>query len=229
MPTVELTESTAPKGLEKLLGPRTPSHEFERRSWRYLSPALALGLARLALIVSIFLPYWKMDLTAPQYPDGLHVEAYLDRMTGDVREIDSLNHYIGMRPLEEAAQLERKLSIWALLALAILLELAVYIHSKWAALIALPAILFPAIFLADLRYWLHDFGTNLDPTASMSNAIEPFKPPVLGQGTIGQFGTQASMGPGLQLAIAAAVLTIIGLVLHRRAFRPLVTRTRDEV
>jgi hypothetical protein len=163
-----------------------------------------------------------MTLKAPQYPQGLHVQAYLDRLVGDVAEIDSLNHYIGMRPLGEAAQLERTLAVAATVALVLLIEGAVLIHNRWAALLALPTILFPAFFLADLYYWMNRFGHELNPRAPLSTSIKPFTPPILGTGKVGQFSTVASAGPGLILATIAALLVLVGLYLHRRAYKPLV-------
>jgi uncharacterized membrane protein len=163
-----------------------------------------------------------MSLEAPQYPNGLHVQTYINRLEGDVAEIDGLNHYIGMRPLDQAAQLERSLSIVMVSVTALLVIAAIFIHTKWAALLALPTILFPVFFMADMYYWLRSFGQNLDPTAALSNYIEPFMPPLLGEGLIGQFLTVASLGPGFYLACLASILVIIGLYFHRRAYKPLV-------
>ncbi len=210
------------KIIQAIVGPRIPPEELRRRGLRYASPTIVLSIARIALLISIFLPYWRMELIAPQYPDGLHVQAYLNRLEGDVREIDGLNHYIGMRPLGDAARLERSLSIFGLLSLVLLVEGATYIHTRWAAIFIVPAVVFPPFFLLDLYYWLNTFGQNLDPSAALSKSIEPFTPPVLGTGLIGQFETHASMGPGLQLACLTAVLCIAGLWLHRRAYKPLV-------
>ena len=207
--------------IRAIVGPRVPESEMRRRGWRYAAPTVALSAARVLLLISLFLPYWSMRLEAPQYPDDLNVQAYLNRLTGDVREIDGLNHYIGMRPLEDAAQLERSLSIAGLIALILLVEGATYIHTRWAALLALPAVVFPVFFLADLWFWLHNFGQNLDPQAPLSSAIKPFTPPVLGVGIIGQFKTVAWAGPGLILAAIASVTTLAGLWLHRRAYKPL--------
>jgi hypothetical protein len=166
-------------------------------------------------------------LHAPQYPQGLVVHAYLDRLEGDVQEIDGLNHYIGMRPLGEAAQLEKSISIFAIVALALLVLAAIFIHSPWSALLALPAILLPAVFLVDLYFWLNNFGQNLDPNAALSSSIEPFTPTILGEGLIGQFKTVAFADFGLLLACAASVLILIGLFLQRRAYKPLVDARRD--
>jgi len=210
--------------MRRILGPRVPPEEFRARAGRYWAPTLLLTIARVSLLISIFVPYWNMTLHAPQYPDDLHVQAYVNRLTGDVREIDGLNHYIGMRPLEEAAQLERTLSIAMLVSLVLLVEAAVYVHSPWAALLTLPTIGFPVFFLADLWFWMSRFGQNLDPHAPLSHAIKPFTPPILGVGVVGQFKTDAMPGPGLILATVAAFLTLVGLWFHRRAYKPLLER-----
>jgi len=188
---------------------------------RYAAPGLALMLARVLLILSLFLPYWHMRLNAPQYPDGLHLTAYVNQLNGDVAEIDGLNHYIGMRPLNDAAKFERAVAVWAMVALVLLVEGAVYLHSRWALLLVIPAVTFPFFFLADMWFWMNLFGQNLDPKAPLSNAIEPFTPPILGTGKIGQFETIASMGWGLILAFTASGVIMLAMFLHRRAYKPL--------
>lgn len=211
-----------------LFGPRIPLEELNAHRWRYLTPSFILMLARVLLLVSIFLPYWHMELEAPQYPDGLFLTAYVNHLQGDVKEIDGLNHYIGMRPLEQAAAFERAASVWLMVAMFLLVEGAAFIHSKWAVLLALPAVGFPAGFLLDLHYWMKTFGQNLDPSAPLSSSVKPFTPTVLGEGGIGQFRTYAELGTGYWLAVACAVLTIVGFVFHRRAYRPLFLKSRSK-
>jgi len=210
------------KTWQSIVGPQTPVEELEEKRLDYLLPSILLGLAALCLVISIFLPYWNMSLEAPQYPKGLHVQTYINRLEGDVQEIDGLNHYIGMRPLDEAASLERSLSIVMIGVTALLVIAAIFIHTKWAALLAIPTVLFPIFFVADMYYWLRSFGQNLDPTAALSSYIEPFMPPLFGEGLIGQFLTTASFGPGFYLACLASALVVAGLYFHRRAYKPLV-------
>lgn len=208
--------------LKHLIGPRVPLDEFEHHTFRYALPTIVMSLARICLLCSLFLPYWHIKLKAPQYPKrDLQLNAYINRVEGDMREINGLNHYIGMRPLDEAATFEKAIGVWGLIALVLVIEASMFIHSRWAALLLLPVILFPGIFLADLYYWLNLFGQNLDPTAPLSSSIKPFTPPPLGEGVIGQFKTIAWMGSGLWLAWVAAALVVISLVLHRRAYKPL--------
>ena len=87
---------------QQIIGPRAPAEAWAAHRMRYLWPNLCLAGAAILIIISIFLPYWSLVLHAPQYPRVLVVNAYINRLVGDVQEIDSLNHYIGMRPLDEA-------------------------------------------------------------------------------------------------------------------------------
>lgn len=208
--------------ISRIIGPRVRPEDYAKRSLRFGAPGFLLLVARILLLVSLFLPYWHMELHAPQYPNNLHLTAYLNHLAGDVEEIDGLNHYIGMRSLQEAAQIERSIGVYIMIFFVVLLELASFIHSRWAVLLVAPVILFPAVFLLDLHLWISHFGMNLDPHAPLSSAIEPFVPPILGTGVIGQFKTVASAGIGLILATTASVVMIVALFFHRRAYLPLV-------
>ncbi|MFG0274414.1 MAG: cytochrome C, partial [Phycisphaerales bacterium] len=124
--------------------------------------------------------------------------------------------------LHEAAQFERSIGVYVMIALVVALELAGAVHRRWAVLLVLPAVLFPAIFLLDLHLWMSHFGQNLDPDAPLSNAIEPFVPPILGVGKVGQFETVARPGVGLILSTTASIVLVAALFFHRRAYLPLV-------
>ncbi|MEZ4666317.1 MAG: cytochrome C [Anaerolineae bacterium] len=184
-------------------------------------PSILMIIAAIALLVSIMLPYWGLVLHAPQYPGGLEVRVFINRMTGDddpqideVKEITGLNHYIGMKPLDEAAQFERSISIPGIIIMVIALGVVSFVRRRWVWLLTIPAILFPLIFLGDLAYWLNDYGQNLDPYAPLSSAIHPFTPTILGEGIIGQFKTIAYVSPGWYLAVGAAVLVVVALLIR---------------
>lgn len=196
-----------------------------RRLMDYLLPSALLMLAALLLMISIFLPYWSMKMYAPQYPrhlGGLTVEVYVNHLEGDMREIDELNHYIGLPSLDEGGQLERTISVYAIVALGLLLMAGVFVHNQWAAILALPLIGFPLGFIADLWWILYTYGHSIDPTSALGGAIEPFTPPILGIGKIAQFETDASFGPGFYLCLAAILVMFVGLWFHRAAYKPIV-------
>ena len=182
-------------------------------------PSLLWIVAAVLLIVSAAFPYWGMVLEAPQYPGGLKMRVFVNEMTGDkdptldeVSEIDGLNHYIGMKSLYEAAELERAIAVPVLLLFTAFLVVAAVWRRRWVWLLVVPAIGFPFAFLADLGLWMRHYGQNLDPYAPLSSAIHPFVPPVLGEGVIGQFRTVAYVDTGWYLAVGAGLLIIVGLV-----------------
>lgn len=181
-----------------------------------LSTGLLIAAAAL-LAISTFLPYWRMRLNAPQYPSGLFVTVYVNHMEGDVAEIDGLNHYIGMRPLGDAAKIERAIAPIAMVVIGLMIIGVAFIHSKWLAVFAIPAMTFPFVFIGDLWVWLWYYGNNLDPTAPLSSSIKPFTPAVLGTGHVGQFSTTAVLQVGWYLALAAAILAGVGLHYRRVA------------
>lgn len=213
---------------ELIFGPRIPRELWEKERKRFLIPTIVLSAAAVLLFISIFFPYWKITLFAPQYPQGLAASMYVNRLTGDVQEIDGLNHYIGMKPLGEAALLERTLSVFIIIGIALLIAGAAYVHSPFALFLCLPAVFYPAFFLGDLYFWMRSFGMNLDKRAPLSGAIKPFVPPLLGEGKIAQFSTTATWETGLYLSIAASVLILIGLYFHRKAYKPLLVDVRSK-
>ncbi|HET6615900.1 MAG TPA: hypothetical protein VFH62_08435, partial [Dehalococcoidia bacterium] len=74
-----------------------------------ISTVIAAALLGGALL----LPLWKLELVAPQYPTGLVMRAYGYKFVDDpatyyddVREINELNHYIGMAPIKEVNEMK---------------------------------------------------------------------------------------------------------------------------
>jgi hypothetical protein len=191
-----------------------------RRLMDYLLPSALLMFAALLLMISMFLPYWSMTMEAPQYPQGLTVDVYVNQLEGDMREIDELNHYLGMPPLDEGGRFERSISIISLTVIGLLLVAGVFVHNKWAAVLAIPALLFPLLFVADLWWILYRYGHSIDPNSALGGAIEPFTPPIIGRGTVAQFATVGQFEMGFYLAVAAVFVVLVGLWFHRAAYKP---------
>lgn len=197
------------------------------RRLRKLLPAGFFLVAAVLLVVSIGFPYWGLVLEAPQYPGGLEMRVFVNYMTGDedpkldeVREIDGLNHYIGMKSLYEAASLERSIAIPAVAIMVAFLGIAAFWSRRWTWLLTLPALSFPFVFLADLAFWMNHYGQNLDPYAPLSSSIQPFTPPILGEGVIGQFKTVAHVDTGWLIITAGSVLIAAALLMKLASRTP---------
>lgn len=168
--------------------------------------------AAIAVAIALALPWWSISMVAPQYPDGLSVTSWFFRVTGDVREIDELNHYIGFMPLANVASVERSLALAAGPLTVLATVLATLVRPRWARIaLALPAICLPVIFVDDLAAWLWYAGHHLDPHAALSSSVAPWTPHLLGAGGVGQFHTLSLFGAGFYVACAAAVMAIAGL------------------
>lgn len=212
--------------LTRILGPPIPKSGDAIE--RYRRPMLWFAAAAMLLFVSLMLPYWILRMAAPQFPEGLTIRAFVNRLEGDVVELEGLNHYVGLDSFDNGAVFERSIAVIAVVVMATLLLSAFMIHSRWVVALALPALAFPLVFVADLQYWLWTYGHDLDPAAPLASAVGEFTPPIFGPAEIAQFDTLALPGPGFVLALVASGCVSRGLVLHRRAFKPLVEAARGE-
>ena len=182
---------------------------------------IAAGLTAAALVaLSAQLPLWTMTLTAPQYRKGLHLYAYGTGMVGDLRELNIINHYIGMATIEPAPPIETAIFPIGIAAI-VLLCLAAPLH-RWIRRAAIAATLvMPVAVLVDLQTWLYRFGHSLDPHAPIR--MKPFTPPVVGVSRLGNFVTSSTISYGLFCVIAAAAVLILAERIVRR--HPVVTHT----
>src|ERR1051325_7744415 len=67
-----------------------------------ITSRILVAFASGALIAVFFLPVWRIDLFAPQYPEGMTMYIWINNMTGDIDIINGLNHYIGMKHISVA-------------------------------------------------------------------------------------------------------------------------------
>ena len=224
MSAIVSTRSSAPPPSAASEVATVPSRPRRRLPLRADAPSgrarrfFVLGLSLLAVALlagSLALPWWRFTLYAPQYPRGLTLIISLTGLAGDVQEINTLNHYIGMASLEHAAQLERAYAphLVGLLGLAVVL-LTLFAGRRSGFLIALAGALFPLGFLADSFYWLHRFGHDLDPRAPLE--IPSFTPQLFGNGTIGQFMTFAVPERGFWLAVAGVCVLLVVVIARGR-------------
>src|SRR3569832_942072 len=96
---------------------------------------ILIAVGSLALIATYFLPVWFIFLIAPQYPEGLTMNIWLNKLTGQVEIINGLNHYIGMKHIKPEMFPEFTYLIYVV-AFFILLGLVVAITGKRKLLFA---------------------------------------------------------------------------------------------
>jgi copper chaperone NosL len=163
-----------------------------------------------------------LTLYSNQFPDGLVLKIYSYTLEGgqssnrdDLREINSLNHYIGMRPLLESDFSEFKWLPFGLGAF-VLLALRAIAFGKMSKLVDLVVLFlyFTLFSLWSFGYRLYQYGHVLDPTAAIK--VAPFTPPLIGTQQIANFTVNNYPGPATYLITASLVLMIVALMMSAR-------------
>jgi nitrous oxidase accessory protein len=174
--------------------------------------------AGLLLAASLAFPWWRMENRAPQY--GMRV-LWVDvsplSVEGDVKEIDCLGHYVGMRPIGDLARAERAAAPW-LLAVSILCALALpFLRPGWGRLLAaLVVVAVPIGFALDLWFWQQWAVTHLDPQAALNKIADRVQARLVGRYQVAQFKVDASFQEGFWLAVVAAANALGFLFAERR-------------
>lgn len=170
---------------------------------------LLLAAGAVLLVVSIFLPLWQIHLVAPQYQEGLDMYIYSYKLEAgnegqDLKEINNLNHYIGMQPIEEEDFAEMRFIPFLLGGFALLALRAVFFAKIGAAIDTLVLfVYFGAFSMWRFYYQLYTYAHNLDPKAPMN--IEPFMPALIGKNQIANFAQYSFPREGSVLLFIAAV------------------------
>ncbi len=186
-----------------------------RRVLHHLPEALVSVLAGGLLLAAYRQPWWSFRLYAPQYPNGLGVDILLSGSRGDVHELDTLNHYIGMASLTAAAPIERQASLAVVAITAIAVTALLLVPRRGPNMLAAAAAAaLPLGFIVDFFYWLYRFGHHLNPHAPLK--LPPFTPTLFGNGVIGQFMTFARPELGFWLATGATCLALLLVGLRGR-------------
>ena len=173
---------------------------------------LLLLAAIVLLLLGGTLPLWRISLVAPQYAEGLTLDMYAYQIVAgnngqDLAEINTLNHYIGMKPIAQADFLEMKVLPFAIGVFA-LLALRAAVIGRIITLVDLSVLFlyFGAFSLGSFAYRLYTYGHHLDPRAPMK--IEPFMPVVMGSQQIANF-VQTSLPLAGTICMTAFLLLLL--------------------
>ena len=177
-------------------------------------PRLLIILAAVMLIGAIFLPIWKIELSAPQYPEGLVLKISANGLGGDVDVINGLNHYIGMGTIHTEDFIEFKILPFMIGLLIALALLAAFINRKgfyyfYIALFMIVAI----ISMIDFYRWEYNYGHDLDPNAAIKVPGMSYQPPLIGYKQLLNFGAYSIPDIGGWLFIGAGVALAVAYVL----------------
>ena len=178
---------------------------------------ILLALAIVAVLPAYLFPLWTMTMFAPQYPDGLRLQIYAYKLDGghagqDVREVNVLNHYIGMAALTTESFAEFKWIPFVVGAIALLFLRAAALGTMTMLVDVVVLYAYFALFsLWSFAYKLYAYGHQLSPEAPVK--VAPFMPPMFGYRKIANFEVYSYPGPasyalGLVLALLLGALFV---------------------
>lgn len=176
---------------------------------------LMVLVATLLLAATYVLPLWNLTMFAPQYPEGLRLDIFSYTLVGgnggqDVKEINVLNHYIGMRDLVNESFAEFQWMPFVIGAIGLLL-LRAFVHGTAGALLdgTMVFMYFGAFSAWSFGYKLYQYGHDLAPDAAIK--VAPFMPPMFGYRQIANFEVYSYPRAGTYAMLGAIGLLVLAL------------------
>lgn len=145
---------------------------------------LLLAVAGMIGIV-YFVPIWIITLDAPQYPEGLSMTIWIDKLNGgtrfDLQNINLLNKYIGMAAIDQTTIPELQYMPY-IAAGMIALALVSFIIPKLILVIttAVSYVVISLVGFVDFFLWEYEYGHNLNPDAPIIVPGMTYQPPLIG-------------------------------------------------
>ncbi len=146
-------------------------------------------LGALSLAITYLVPIWRIDLWAPQYPEGLTMKIWLSKLSGEVEIINGLNHYIGMAHIKEEMFPEFRILPYCVAFLIVSGVAVGFLRNKKGILAYLLLLVLSAIVaLYDFWKWGYEYGHNLSDDAPIKVPGMAYQPPILGYKELLNFG-----------------------------------------
>lgn len=146
---------------------------------------ILMRIAALLLLTLFTTPLWRITLEAPQYPDGITMYIWVDKITGDsdytLQNINILNHYVGMKYIEPDAIPELTYFPYIIIGMTIIGLIFSFVGNRklvltWVLAMAVLGVL----GIYDFYLWEYDYGHNLNPNAPIKVPGMSYQPPVFG-------------------------------------------------
>lgn len=182
------------------------------------------------LPLGLFLfPLWNITLEAPQYPIPLgmniHINDFSDANPHDIKNINLMNHYVGMKYIPEAIPEFKIFPAGIIITTIIGLIIAFKGNYKWFLFWFILMIVLSSAGLYDFYLWERDYGFDLDPKAIMKftnpdGTVMGFQPPLFGSKVILNFKAHSYPRLGayfLGLGIATSLIAyLVGKKNHKK-------------
>lgn len=194
-----------------------------KRNQLTLFSRLMAIISGLALIIVLFVPLWQIELAAPQYPEGLVLKMYPNKLGGNVDVINGLNHYIGMKTLHTENFIEFTVLPYIIgFFSAFCLLVAVINKRKWLYGLFYSFVLFGIIAMIDFYRWNYNYGHDLDPSAPIQVPGMSYQPPIIGYKQLLNFGAYSIPDIGGSIFIGVGLMLLAAVIVQYKTSKKLV-------
>jgi hypothetical protein len=193
---------------------------------------IVMVIGSLLLLGLFALPLWNITLGAPQYPEPLGMNIYIQGIEGmsefDLKNIDGLNHYIGMKMIPKPEEMwEFRIFPMVIAVMAIIgaiigiIGFFGKISSSWFLGWFIVMSILGIMGMYDFNMWLLEYGTDLDPNAIMKmvdadgNPLS-YKPPLFGHQKILNFDAYSYPLSGAYMMFVGMSLTVVAFFMGRK-------------
>jgi copper chaperone NosL len=179
---------------------------------------IIVAIASLTLTATFFLPIWVIYLQAPQYPEGLNMQIWFDKLTGQVDIINGLNHYIGMQHINKSMFPEFGYMVYIVGAFILLGLLVAFVGKRKFLLSYLVlSFLLGIVAMYDYWQWGYQYGHKLDPHAAIQIPGFSYQPPMIGHKKLLNFDAYSYPETGAWIFMGVvAVLVLVWFFEFRR-------------
>jgi copper chaperone NosL len=182
-----------------------------------------LLVCSVGLIIVLFTPIWRIDLQAPQYPEGLKLFIYANKLAGNIDIINGLNHYIGMKSLHASDFPEFKILPGIIIFFTLFFFLtAVIARRMWLNILCALFVAFGILAMVDFWRWEYDYGHNLNPAAAIIVPGMAYQPPLLGFKQLLNFGAYSIPAIGGWIFLSAGIVLLYCVIFEWRRIKKLV-------
>ncbi len=186
---------------------------------------ILLMTSGILLWAVLFFPLWRIDLIAPQYPEGLKLLIYPHELAGNVDIINGLNHYIGMKTLHTADFIEFRLLPYLIGFFALAYMIAAWLNNKKIFLLLFALfICFGILAMYDFWRWEYNYGHELNPDAAIRVPGMSYQPPLIGFKQLLNFGAYSFPDIGAWLFIIVGLISFGLLFLEWKQKNTISTR-----
>ena len=178
-------------------------------------------IAALMVMLTFVFPLWYIDLEAPQYPEGIGLQIWINQIVGqnphDLANINGLNHYIGMKEIEPESIPELKIMPYLMIFMMLFGLMAAILGKRpivytWILLFIIMAV----VGMYDFYMWEYDYGHNLNPQAAIKIPGMAYQPPLIGSKMLLNFNAVSMPHIATYILVCTVVLAAIALIIDSK-------------